>query len=124
MFIYPSPINRKIKSVKTDLLLNINDTHIVLCASILQWFDVKNIVQIVCPDYLLRLCGILCSVLHRSKSALTYMPSFLCELLVIKFLSQFKFQIIFLLSIVFMYFRLSIMSQKQKDHSVASFQED
>ena len=40
--------------------------------------------------------------------------------------SPFKFQIIFLLkfSAVFMYFRLSIMSQKKKDHSVPLFQED
>ena len=79
-----------------------------------------------CSNYLSRLCGLLCSILHRSKSAVTYMLSFWLKLLVIKFLSQFKFQIIFLLrfSAIFMYFRLSTIPQKKKDHSLASFQED
>ena len=33
MLIYPSPINRAIKSVKADLVLNINDNPNELCTS-------------------------------------------------------------------------------------------
>ena len=33
MLIYPSPINRMVKSVKADLLLNINGTHNVFCTT-------------------------------------------------------------------------------------------
>ena len=135
-----------IKSIKANLLLNINDTHNVLCTTYFAivwckkycqfllfvfsdlWISIVILMNCLfyfnaqttcqdCVDY----SAVYCIGLNQP-----WPICFWLKLLVIKFLSQFKFQIIFLLrfSAIFMYFRLSTIPQKKKDHSLASFQED